>query len=204
MKYLVCSDIHGSSSNCEKLAQAFKNENADYILLLGDILYHGPRNNLPENYEPKKCIEILNPLADKILCCRGNCDADVEEMVLDFSVLETYSTVLDSGVKIFCTHGHIFSPLNENGDSTVVAGSKLPRGKQDIILYGHTHVSKLYLDKNQTLVMNPGSPSIPKENTVPGYGILEIKSDSSGKAASIRAELKSFDGSIIKTLEKTI
>ena len=112
MKYLIASDIHGSSFYCEKLLKSFQAEKADKIILLGDILYHGPRNDLPKDYAPKKVIELLNPLKEKIICVRGNCDTEVDQMVLDFPILAEYCLISYGNTMIFVTHGHKFNPLN--------------------------------------------------------------------------------------------
>lgn len=161
MKFLIASDIHGSAYYCEKLLEAAEREKADRIVLLGDILYHGPRNDLPKDYAPKKVIEMLNPLKNKLLCVRGNCDTEVDQMVLDFPVLADYAVIPVCDKLIYATHGHNF---NE---------SKLPPlSKGDILLNGHTHVSK-YTVYEDFIYMNPGSVSIPKENTPHSYMILE-------------------------------
>ena len=107
MKYFICSDIHGSETALKKILEQYKMHNADYLILLGDILYHGPRNPLPEGHNPKGVVELLNPLADKIIACRGNCDAEVDQMLLSFPVLADYSFIVDNGLKFFCTHGLI-------------------------------------------------------------------------------------------------
>lgn len=161
MKWFIASDIHGSAFWCRKMLEAFKKENADRILLLGDILYHGPRNDLPDEYAPKKVIEMLNPLKDIIFAVRGNCDSEVDQMVLDFPILADYTVICDGDIVIFATHGHIY---NEN---------KLPPLKKGtILLHGHTHVSTK-VDHGDYIYMNPGSVSIPKENTPHSYMTLE-------------------------------
>ncbi len=161
MKFLIASDIHGSAYYCKMLIEAFKKENADRMLLLGDILYHGPRNDLPRDYAPKEVIDLLNPLKDKLLCVRGNCDTEVDQMVLSFPVLADYA-VLSIGEKlIYATHGHNY---NEE---------KLPPlSKGDILLNGHTHIPKC-TEHQDYVYMNPGSVSIPKENSFHSYMTLE-------------------------------
>lgn len=161
MKLLIASDIHGSAYYCRLLLEAFEKENADKMLLLGDILYHGPRNDLPKTYAPKEVIAMLNPLKDKIFCVRGNCDTEVDQMVLDFPVLADYA-VLSLGDKlIYATHGHNY---NEE---------KLPPlSDGDIFLCGHTHVPKINKHENYTYV-NTGSVSIPKENSPHSYVVYE-------------------------------
>lgn len=164
MKILIASDIHGSALYCEKLLGATERENADKILLLGDLLYHGPRNDLPDGYAPKKVIEMLSSLTDKITCVRGNCEAEVDQMVLPFPVLADYC-ILDSeeakGHRIFATHGHHFNPETP---------PKLRAG--DILLNGHTHVPACR-DCGDFLYVNPGSVSIPKEGSAHSYLMLE-------------------------------
>lgn len=157
MKYLIASDIHGSAYYCDLLIKAIESEKADKVLLLGDILYHGPRNDLPKGYAPKKVIEMLNPLKEKIICVRGNCDAEVDQMVLDFPIMSDYKTVEN----LYLSHGHIYNPDN------------IPPMKQgDILINGHTHVPKCQ-EKNGFVFMNCGSVSIPKENSFHSYMTLE-------------------------------
>ncbi len=161
MKFLIASDIHGSAYYCNLLIEAVKQENADRIVILGDILYHGPRNDLPREYAPKKVIEMLNPLKDKLLCVRGNCDTEVDQMVLDFPVLADYCVIPVGDNLIYATHGHNY---NEN---------KLPPiSKGDILLNGHTHVSKC-TEHEDFVYMNPGSVSIPKGDTPHSYMTLQ-------------------------------
>lgn len=173
MKYFIFSDIHGSATACEQALNQFVKLNCDQIICLGDVLYHGPRNPIPEGYDNKRLCEILNPLSDKIICCRGNCDSEVCEMVLDFPLMSDYNFIVDGGTKIFATHGHVYSPETEGGNPTV-SGSKLP-AKQgwDILLYGHTHVQVLKKDKQNRIICNPGSIILPKNNTPKGFAIYE-------------------------------
>ena len=177
MKWLIASDIHGSAYWCRKLIEKYKEEKVDRLILLGDVLYHGPRNDLPEEYAPKQVIAMLNEMKDDILCVRGNCEAEVDQMVLDFPVLADYA-LIDLGEKmIYLTHGHVY---NE---------SKVPPMKKgDILLHGHTHVPKCVEHENY-IYMNPGSISIPKENSRHGYMTLE-----NGVFL-----WKDFDGDILKT-----
>ena len=161
MKLLIASDIHGSAFYCEKLLNAIEKERANKVIILGDILYHGPRNDLPRDYAPKRVIEMLNPLKDKLLCVRGNCDTEVDQMVLDFPVLADYAIISVGEKSVYATHGHNF---NEN---------KLPPlAKGDILLNGHTHVPKCTEHENY-VYMNPGSVSIPKEGSCHSYMTLE-------------------------------
>ncbi len=161
MKIFIASDIHGSAYWCRRMLEKFEEEKADRLLLLGDILYHGPRNDLPRDYAPKKVIAMLNPLRDKILAVRGNCDTEVDQMVLDFPIFADYAFIVEGDKRIFATHGHKFNEENLP-----------PLGKGDILLHGHTHVQGIFEREDYTYV-NPGSVSIPKENTPNGYAVLE-------------------------------
>ncbi len=157
MKLLIASDIHGSAYYCGKLLEAYEREQADRLILLGDILYHGPRNELPEGYAPKEIIAMLNPLKRDILCVRGNCDAEVDQMVLEFPILADYGFLYERGRMIFLTHGHMFHEGN------------LPMlGKGDILLHGHTHVP-VCREYEDYVYMNPGSVAIPKEGSEHSY-----------------------------------
>ena len=160
-KLLIASDIHGSAWYCRKLLQALEREETERMLLLGDILYHGPRNDLPREYAPKDVIAMLNPLKERIVSVRGNCEAEVDQMVLDFPVLADYCLMPVGDHMMFCTHGHIY---NEEHLPPMMPG--------DILLYGHTHVPRAekVLDK---WMLNPGSVSIPKGGSVPSYAVLE-------------------------------
>lgn len=160
MKWLIASDIHGSASWCRKLLERYETEGADRLLLLGDLLYHGPRNDLPDEYAPKQVIAMLNEHRSDILCVRGNCEAEVDQMVLDFPVLADYALLTVGKRMVFATHGHLY---NE---------SKLPPLHcGDILLHGHTHVPKC-VDHGDYVYLNPGSVSIPKENSPHGYMTL--------------------------------
>lgn len=161
MKYMIASDIHGSAYYCRAMLEAFEKEEADRLILLGDILYHGPRNDLPRDYAPKEVIALLNEKKDALLCVRGNCDTEVDQMVLDFPILADYA-VLDLGKKmLFLTHGHHF------GEKTPP-----PMRDGDILMNGHTHVPKC-VEYEHYIYMNPGSVSIPKEGSAHGYMTLE-------------------------------
>lgn len=158
---LIASDIHGSAKFLEELLAAFEREGASRLVLLGDILYHGPRNDLPEGYAPKKCIELLSPLKDRILAVRGNCDTEVDQMVLPFPILADYAVIPAGERLIYLSHGHKF------GETTPP-----PFAKGDILLGGHTHVAKI-ADHGDYVYLNPGSVSIPKENTPQGYILFD-------------------------------
>lgn len=161
MKLFIASDIHGSAYYCHLMLERYKAENADRLLLLGDILYHGPRNDLPKEYAPKQVIAMLNEIKNEILCVRGNCDAEVDQMVLQFPIMADYAVLEIDGRTIYATHGHIY---NEN--------NLPPLRKGDILLHGHTHVPKCAIHEDY-ICMNPGSVSLPKEDTHHGYMILE-------------------------------
>lgn len=161
MKYFIASDIHGSAWYCEMMLKAFEKEQADKILLLGDILYHGPRNDLPKDYDPKKVIAMLNPLKDRIFCVRGNCDTEVDQMVLDFPIMAEYCLLCERGKLIFATHGHKY---NLKSKPQLTEGS--------VLLHGHTHVPACVKTETFTYI-NPGSVSIPKEESLHGYMTLE-------------------------------
>lgn len=161
MKIFIASDIHGSAYWCRKMLEAYRAEKADKLLLLGDILYHGPRNDLPDGYAPKEVIAMLNEMKNEILCVRGNCDTEVDQMVLSFPVLADYAFIVEENTRIFATHGHKF---NEE--------MLPPLSKGDILLNGHTHVQCVREHEDYTYI-NPGSVSIPKENTGHGYAIFE-------------------------------
>lgn len=161
MKLMIASDIHGSEYYCKKMLEQFKSENPDKLLLLGDILYHGPRNDLPRDYAPKSVIAMLNPLKDKLICVRGNCDTEVDQMVLDFPILADYAILYLDGKTVYATHGHHFGEDNPP-----------PLSDGDILLCGHTHIPKC-VQKSGYIYMNPGSVSIPKENSEHSYMIYE-------------------------------
>lgn len=165
MKWMIASDIHGSAFYCEKMLKAFEREQADKLFLLGDILYHGPRNDLPKGYAPKKVIELLNNIKEKILCVRGNCDAEVDQMVLEFPIMAEYAMITEGDLNIFVTHGHHF-----NEKKLPPMFEKTQEGL--ILLHGHTHVPVCRVHESYTY-MNPGSVSIPKENSEHSYMILE-------------------------------
>lgn len=161
MKWMIASDIHGSAYYCEKMIEAYRAEQADRLLLLGDLLYHGPRNDLPRDYAPKKVIAMLNEMKNELICVRGNCEAEVDQMVLDFPVLSDSCLLFSGGHLIFATHGHHYNT------------SALPPHKAgDVLLHGHTHVPACE-EADGMLYLNPGSVSIPKENSPHGYMTLE-------------------------------
>ena len=162
MKILVCSDIHGSIGVARKIFDKFEEVKADKLLLLGDLLYHGPRNDLPSDYAPKEVIELLNSHKEDILAVRGNCDGEVDQMVLQFPIMAEYIYLVSGDTVIYATHGHHVS-----ADNPPVF---LPEGA--VLLHGHTHVAVDEM-RDGFRYMNPGSPAIPKNGTPPSYIIIE-------------------------------
>ena len=179
MKIMAASDIHGSAHYCGKLLEAFRREGADRLLLLGDILYHGPRNPLPEGYEPQKVADMLNEVREKILCVRGNCDSEVDQMVLSFPIMAEYCVLYLGSTMVFATHGHVF-----NRDSMPMLS------KGDILLHGHTHV-QAWENLGDNLYLNPGSVSLPKEGSRRAYMVLSER----------EICWKELDGSVINSME---
>lgn len=161
MKLMIASDIHGSAYYCRELINAFEREKPDKLLLLGDILYHGPRNELPRDYNPKLVTEMLNAISENIICVCGNCDAAVDRMVLDFEVLADYAYLYIDGTAFFAAHGHKF---NEKNPPKLKAG--------DVLLNGHTHIPK-FSECDNFVYANCGSVSIPKEDSPNSYVIFE-------------------------------
>ena len=162
MKWMIASDLHGSAYYCRKMLEAFEREGADRLFLLGDLLYHGPRNDLPREYAPKEVIPLLNEKKEKLLCVRGNCDAEVDQMVLEFPVLADYAVLPVGQRLIYATHGHIYHVKNLP-----------PLAPGDVLLHGHTHVPAWTEFGQGNLYLNPGSVSIPKENSPHSYMTLE-------------------------------
>lgn len=162
MKWMIASDLHGSAYYCRKMLEAFEREGADRLFLLGDLLYHGPRNDLPREYAPKEVIPLLNGKKEKLLCVRGNCDAEVDQMVLEFPVLADYAVLPVGQRLIYATHGHIYHVKNLP-----------PLAPGDMLLHGHTHVPAWTEFGQGNLYLNPGSVSIPKEDSPHSYMTLE-------------------------------
>ncbi len=161
MKILIASDIHGSAKYCEQLLDAWHREAPDRLLLLGDLLYHGPRNALPADYDTRRTIEILNSLKSVITAVRGNCDAEVDQMVLDFPIMNEYEQIDADGIRIFATHGHHYTPQTPP-----------PFVEMDVLLTGHTHIPVIQ-ECDGFFYVNPGSTSIPKNGSDHSYAILE-------------------------------
>lgn len=173
MKLVIASDIHGAAGWCERLMDAIDAEAPDRVVLLGDLLYHGPRNDLPEDYAPKQVISMLNGIKDRVIAVRGNCEAEVDQMVLEFPCMADHNIVFDptveGGYTLFCTHGHVYGPGYHN------SVDKWPElAAPGAIVYGHTHkkVNEAAPDRPGIWVFNPGSVGIPKDGTH-SYGIYE-------------------------------
>ena len=176
MKLLIASDIHGDLDSVKKVLTAYKNEEAEKLVLLGDLLYHGPRNDLPKTYAPKEVIRLLNENRDIILAVRGNCDTEVDQMVLDFPMLADYAYLYLDGLTVFATHGHKFN-LKELP----------PLRSGEILLHGHTHVLAEEEFGDGNVYLNPGSAALPKENNPRSYMVYENR----------RFTVKDFDGNVI-------
>ncbi len=180
MKLMIASDIHGSAYYCTKMLEAFEREGADRLMILGDVLYHGPRNDLPREYAPKQVIAMLNAIKQKIFCVRGNCDTEVDQMVLEFPVLADYCIIPAGDKLIYATHGHNYN-----------TGKLPPLQKGDILLHGHTHIPAWEEFGEENMYLNPGSVSIPKNGSEHGYMTLE-----DGKF-----EWKNLDGEVYHSLD---
>ena len=178
MKYMFASDVHGSAYYCRKMLEAFELEKADRLVLLGDLLYHGPRNDLPKDYAPKEVISMLNEMKNKIYAVRGNCEAEVDQMVLEFPVMADYCILAIDGKTLYATHGHVYNTSNLP-----------PMQDGDVLVHGHTHVLKAEQMEGY-IWLNPGSVSIPKEGNPPTYAVLEDGVFS----------IKEFDGNIVKSI----
>ena len=185
MKLMFASDIHGDIVGAKKAFAAFEKERAEKLVLLGDLLYFGPRNTLKESYNPREVIRLLNKNREKLLCVRGNCDAEVDQMVLEFPIMSEYAYLCVDGFSLLLTHGHKINKENAN----------LQRG--EILIHGHTHVLCIESFGRGNLYINPGSTTYPKENNPPSYmvyenGIFEVKHLDSGeilKKIDLRKEL---------------
>ena len=158
MKYLIVSDIHGSLPALEQVLAFYREQQCGMLCILGDILNYGPRNGIPQGLDPKGIAEHLNAMADEIVAIRGNCDSEVDQMLLDFPILSDYALLIDNGKRFFLTHGHIY---NED---------RLPKGSFDCLFYGHTHRWKLERTEH-TVVCNTGSITFPKDGNVPTFAV---------------------------------
>ena len=177
MKILIASDLHGSAHFVRQLMDRIQEEQPDRIVLLGDLLYHGPRNDLPDQYDPKGVTALLNANKNDLLCVRGNCDAEVDQMVLEFPIQADYALFDLDGTTAFVTHGHLFNtsclPPHKNGD---------------LLIHGHTHVLTVQ-EKDGMTYINPGSAALPKENNPKTYMVYE----------NGVFEIKTLDGSVVLT-----
>lgn len=176
MKYMFASDIHGSAYYCQKMLEEYRRSGAERLILLGDLLYHGPRNDLPKEYAPKQVIAMLNEYKNEIIAVRGNCEAEVDQMVLEFPVMADYAILVLNGLTFFATHGHLF-----NQDQMP------PMKKGDILVHGHTHLLKAE-QVNGHYILNPGSTSIPKGGNPATYAILDEQD----------FKIYDFDGNLVK------
>lgn len=194
MRYMIASDIHGSAFYCRKMLDAYEREGADRLVLLGDLLYHGPRNDLPKDYAPKEVLAMLNARKKDIFCVRGNCDTEVDQMVLEFPMMAEYCLLELDGQLIYVMHGHQHNmqhpPMLKKGD---------------ILLTGHTHIPAcedvLLEDGTTFMYLNPGSVSIPKEHSAHSYMIVENRNaKKTGKEVNseIQFEWKNLDGEVYK------
>lgn len=171
MKLVIASDIHGAADACARLMDVIERETPDRVVLLGDMLYHGPRNDLPADYAPKRVIEMLNSIADRVIAVRGNCEAEVDQMVLAFPCMVDHNVLLDeaAGCTLFLTHGHVYGPGYHN---SVDAWPTLP--ERSALVYGHTHIKVNEASSTHpgVWVFNPGSVGIPKDGSA-SYGVYE-------------------------------
>lgn len=161
MKLMFASDLHGSLSATDKVLELFEQKQADWLILLGDLLNHGPRNALPDNYQPAQVAERLNLYRDKIVAVRGNCDSEVDQMLLSFPIMAPFQQVLLPKRRLFLTHGHLYHP-----------NTLPPLASGDVLVYGHTHIPQAER-QGDIYCFNPGSVSIPKGGFPASYGILE-------------------------------
>lgn len=161
MNYMFASDIHGSAFYCRKVLERYKKSGARRLILLGDLLYHGPRNDMPKEYDPKQVIQMLNGYRNQIYAVRGNCDAEVDQMVLEFPIMADYALLELNGKTFYATHGHIY---NQDALPPMQAG--------DVLIHGHTHLP-VAERMGDCYLLNPGSASLPKGDYPNSYAILE-------------------------------
>ncbi|WP_058301217.1 phosphodiesterase [Gorillibacterium timonense] len=178
MKLFFMSDIHGSLSCLNQALEAFEQEQADALVILGDLMYHGPRNPLPEEYRPKDVADRLNAYKSRIVAVRGNCDSEVDQMLIEFPMLAEYAMLFYEGRRIFATHGH----HHHIDDLPSLAAG-------DLFIQGHTHVP-VAEKRGDIIVLNPGSVSLPKENFPRSYGLM----------AGSRFQVNSFAGDTVKEI----
>ncbi len=211
MKTLILSDIHGSALAARQALSFFEKFNCEKIFLLGDTLYHGPRNPLPIGHGPMQVVEALAPYKDRIVAVRGNCDADVDLMMLDFPIENEYKVIDDNGLHMFLSHGHIFMPdcfpktalesIESTGFTPVKGALEQKKPLIDVYLYGHTHVWKLEKNFRDVLLVNPGSTSLPKGGNPPTFGLYESTPANGNEPAHARFSIhKLDDGEEIKAV----
>ena len=162
MKIVFFSDVHGSPENVELLLEQIKSIQPDHLVLLGDALYHGPRNPLKPDYAPRVTAELLNSMKEKLTAVRGNCDSEVDQMMLEYPMMSDYAALLADGHRFFLTHGHHWNP-----------GNPPPIGSGDVLCYGHTHIPQAERGSDNMTFFNPGSLSLPKGGYAPSFGIYE-------------------------------
>lgn len=161
MKLMFASDIHGSLPAAERVLALFAESGARWLVILGDVLNHGPRNALPEGYAPALVAERLNSVAKRIIAVRGNCDSEVDQMLLHFPITAPWQQVLTEHQRLFLTHGHLYGPANLP-----------PLAANDVLVYGHTHLP-VAEKRDEIFLFNPGSVSIPKGGFAASYGLLD-------------------------------
>ena len=201
MRALILSDIHGSAIAARQALTFFEKFNCDKIFLLGDTLYHGPRNPLPAGHGPMGVVDALAPYKERIVAVRGNCDADVDLMMLDMPIEDEYAVVRDSNTTLFLSHGHIFMPECFPADAfhTLAPNDlELSATNVDAYIYGHTHIWKLEKNFKGVLLVNPGSTSLPKGGTPPTFALYESATASSPAKFSIH---RLDDGSELASAE---
>ena len=179
MKYLIVSDIHGSLPALEQVLRVYEAERCDMLLVLGDILNYGPRNSIPEGIDPKGIAERLNAMKEHIVAVRGNCDSEVDQMLLQFPVLSDYAVVVDNGRRLFLTHGHVYNEEH------------MPPCRHDAFFYGHTHLWKLERGADGCVVCNTGSVTFPKGGNVPTFAVLD----------NGRLSVRAMDGTVLASMD---
>lgn len=179
MKYMFASDIHGSAYYAKKIVDKFKDSGAYKLILCGDLLYHGPRNPFPKEYNPSQVAEIFNEISQDIYAVRGNCDSEVDQMILNFPMMSDYTVLSLNGITFYLTHGHLYDENN------------LPQiNKKEAFIFGHIHLP-VAKKKGDIYILNPGSASLPKENNPNSYALLEGKN----------FKVISFEGEILKEID---
>ena len=164
MKLLFFSDVHGVPSTLERLFEHASELKPDLMVLLGDALYHGPRNGVPGWYDPQKVADLLNAHKEQILAVRGNCDADVDQFLLQFPIMSDFSEIITDSARFFVTHGHLWNAANV---------PPVPRGT--VLAHGHTHIPEIRSLPEGVTLFNPGSISLPKRNFPPSFGFFDGK-----------------------------